>query len=463
MNDVAESKRRLEARDRFLLALYKLSKGQVPFHLSTGDIQAEAVMPDDEARWAAGRLKAENFIRRPDRDTVATTLEGVVEAERLLGFHRDPSVTPASEPPKISDDVRILLREMYRWQRSEEERGQESMRSSRHLAHDLGWPPIRISRVLQILDERRFLETNEERGLGVEALRLNARGMLEAETLAHGDRSPKEITPLTGIKIFISHSSKDRSLAEGLIGVIEAGLEAPHGTIRCTSVPGYALEGGDNTPEVLRADIQACGVLIGILTSSSLDSNWVLLELGGAWVLEKRVIPLIGPGASFEKLPGRFGNVHALRLSDESAIMGLIETLAKHAELARTGNDVKVHAAVAALARLAESSALAVAAARVGGAGALPNNIPDEDLVMMLKRWLASDSSFVSDEPISFAEIDRGAAVPPGTAGRLLEDALGERYKIVERSAGWVTLRREPAQVTDVNEGKFTRNKPLRG
>jgi hypothetical protein len=150
----------------------------------------------------------------------------------------------------------------------------------------------------------------------------------------------------TGIRIFISHSSSDRGLAHKLIQLIEAGIECPDRSIRCTSVHGYKLEGGDDGPDVLRANLAECSVVLGVLTKASITSSYVLMELGAAWAFRKKAIPLIGPGAHFGDLPGPFKDIHALKMDDTADMAGLIETLEKHARLRPTSNKPKFQAAL---------------------------------------------------------------------------------------------------------------------
>lgn len=158
-----------------------------------------------------------------------------------------------------------------------------------------------------------------------------------------------EIMPSTGPKIFISHAGGDARIAKALIDLIEAGLEVPTGTIRCTSVDGYKLDGGDDAPEVLRENLKVCSVVLGMLTKTSISSSYVLMELGAAWAFKKRAIPLIGPGATFGDLPGPFRDIHALRMAHEPDMSGLIKTLAKETGFTETNNFPKIIATLKAL------------------------------------------------------------------------------------------------------------------
>ena len=154
---------------------------------------------------------------------------------------------------------------------------------------------------------------------------------------------------MPGIKIFISHAGSDAKLTEALIRLVEAGLEVPEGAIRCTSVPGYKLEGGDSSAEVLRNNLSECSVVLGLLTRSGLGSSYVLMELGAAWGFSKAAVPLLAPGVPFAELPGPFKDIHALKIDDASDMAGLHRTLAKRTGLPERNNPAKVQVALKAL------------------------------------------------------------------------------------------------------------------
>jgi hypothetical protein len=59
------------------------------------------------------------------------------------------------------------------------------------------------------------------------------------------------------------------------------------------------------------------------------------MELGAAWGLKKLAIPLIAPGVSFDKLPGPFKELNALRIGSQSDMRGLVRTVVKHTRLRR--------------------------------------------------------------------------------------------------------------------------------
>lgn len=85
------------------------------------------------------------------------------------------------------------------------------------------------------------------------------------------------------IDIFISHSSADEKVAKALIDLLRDAFHIEPSRIRCTSVAGYKLKTGAHTETELRREVQQARVFIGILSEISLESAYVLFELGARW------------------------------------------------------------------------------------------------------------------------------------------------------------------------------------
>jgi hypothetical protein len=203
------------------------------------------------------------------------------------------------------------------------------------------------------------------------------------------------------LRIFISHAGADAALAKALIDLIEAGLEVPTGSIRCTSVPGYKLDGGDDAPEVLRENLKVCSVVLGMLTKKSISSSYVVMELGAAWAFKKRAIPLIGPGATFDNLPGPFKDIHALKMDHDTDMSGLLKTIARETGLAETSNMPKVITALQALMAVLGST---TPASEVSTRPPFdPEPVPppvvmdDDEALVHLERWLDQLAGAVQD------------------------------------------------------------------
>jgi hypothetical protein len=53
------------------------------------------------------------------------------------------------------------------------------------------------------------------------------------------------------------------------------------------------IEYGGSIPEEIRQQIRDCGELVVLLSEYSVDRPWVLIEIGAAWVLEKRIVAVM--------------------------------------------------------------------------------------------------------------------------------------------------------------------------
>ena len=62
------------------------------------------------------------------------------------------------------------------------------------------------------------------------------------------------------------------------------------------------IRGGDAIPNAVRKSIQQCDELIVLLSPYSVERQWVLIEIGVAWGLEKRIVPIIDKIA-IEQMP----------------------------------------------------------------------------------------------------------------------------------------------------------------
>jgi hypothetical protein len=125
------------------------------------------------------------------------------------------------------------------------------------------------------------------------------------------------------VELFISHAHKDQDIAKDLVDALQIGFAVPNRAIRCTSVPGFELDPGNLPADALRHELRSASTVIGIITPNSLASEWVQFELGGAWGLIGRVLPLLGGGLSSNDLPGPLRGAAAIQLSDELKLGGL--------------------------------------------------------------------------------------------------------------------------------------------
>jgi TIR domain-containing protein len=130
------------------------------------------------------------------------------------------------------------------------------------------------------------------------------------------------------VRIFISHSSTDRELAALLVDLLRSSLDLPAEAIRCTSVEGHRLAGGAETDSALRRDIRDCEAFIGLISATSIESAYVLFELGARWGAERHLLPLLAPTADAAILRGPLSGLNALRCSSAADLQQMIHEIA---------------------------------------------------------------------------------------------------------------------------------------
>ena len=126
------------------------------------------------------------------------------------------------------------------------------------------------------------------------------------------------------VDIFISHSSSDLEFAKLLLALLTSALKRPAASIRCTSVDGHRLQGGADTDEQLRREVNYATAFIGVISAASLNSMYVAFELGARWGARRHLLPLLTPGVDASILSGPLAGVNALRSDNASQLHQLI-------------------------------------------------------------------------------------------------------------------------------------------
>lgn len=153
--------------------------------------------------------------------------------------------------------------------------------------------------------------------------------MAKEEKELRADEGDDVAVSTTAPDIFISHSSKDEELAEILVEFLQSALRLRVDQIRCTSVPGFRLQGGADTDETVRREVREAKMLLGLLSQASLRSTYVAFELGARWGAKLPFIPLLAPGVEPAQLEGPIASYNALRCGAED-LHQLIADLGKH-------------------------------------------------------------------------------------------------------------------------------------
>jgi TIR domain-containing protein len=130
----------------------------------------------------------------------------------------------------------------------------------------------------------------------------------------------------TADKIFISHASADRKLADLLRDTLVLG-GIPRERIFYSSSRATGIPSGTDVRAHLRGELQQAGLVIELISATFLTRPMCLIELGGAWVLEKSTYPIVVPPLTRTQAVAQIGDVHMGQLSSDEEIDDVFDEL----------------------------------------------------------------------------------------------------------------------------------------
>ncbi len=130
--------------------------------------------------------------------------------------------------------------------------------------------------------------------------------------------------------VFVSHSGKDKDIAEALTELMLKAFNLTASDITCTSVEGHRLPLSANTDEMLRRRIREANVFVCIATKNSIGTKdnsgsfYVAAELGARWGMKRYLALLLAGGARGSWLKAPFSTLNALSCEDYAQVQQFI-------------------------------------------------------------------------------------------------------------------------------------------
>ena|GEM_PF-979024 len=98
------------------------------------------------------------------------------------------------------------------------------------------------------------------------------------------------------LRVFLSYATADREYGRRLRGLL-----SKRSNLRIFTTE--TLSAGEDWESKLRDELSQSDIFVVLLSLNSVDSGWVLHELGAAWALDKPIIPVVTNSEVFSKIP----------------------------------------------------------------------------------------------------------------------------------------------------------------
>ena len=125
--------------------------------------------------------------------------------------------------------------------------------------------------------------------------------------------------------IFISHSSKNKSIAEAFQYLLCEYLDISPKDIFCTA--GIGLRIGDKIGDTIKDKLAKTTCFFALITKESLGSSWVLMEIGYAWIDGKKVMPILLGNLDVNDLPSPLRDIQVGKLKNDSSVKDEVEKI----------------------------------------------------------------------------------------------------------------------------------------
>jgi len=82
-------------------------------------------------------------------------------------------------------------------------------------------------------------------------------------------------------KVFISHATADKPLADAVQTLMETGVGLPHHEVFCASLEGLGIpEGTHDFKEFIRIQMLECDTVVALISENYYSSAFCMCELG---------------------------------------------------------------------------------------------------------------------------------------------------------------------------------------
>jgi hypothetical protein len=120
--------------------------------------------------------------------------------------------------------------------------------------------------------------------------------------------------------VFISHATVDHELIEQFVDIILKGCGLAEADIFASSIPGMDVHSGSDLLAAVRAEVSDTTLVIAMITPTYSTRPVCVAELGAAWGVAGKLLPVLAPGMKRDSLGGILTGIKVDYLDEDRAL-----------------------------------------------------------------------------------------------------------------------------------------------
>lgn len=128
---------------------------------------------------------------------------------------------------------------------------------------------------------------------------------------------------VTQARVFISHATEDRELADKLVDLLQLGTDVGRKQVFCSSRRGTGIPAGSDFVRYIVEQMRDTVIVVQLVSPSFLASSFCMRELGAQWISEKDSFPLLVPPSDLDDVRTVLGVTQVERINDPAALDSL--------------------------------------------------------------------------------------------------------------------------------------------
>ena len=139
---------------------------------------------------------------------------------------------------------------------------------------------------------------------------------------------------VSGKRIFISHSSKDKQLVKDFVNhILCLGIGLNSDDIFCTSIEDMTMRNGEDIRKHIQDNIRSAEYSFLLISDNYKSSEVCINEMGAVWAYDANVRLYLLPNTNFDKIGWLYDTRKADKLTDSIALDSLYKEMIEHFSL----------------------------------------------------------------------------------------------------------------------------------